>query len=167
MALKRVIAYFMHESERDDVIPHLSDRVVTDSFVVGEIDDAEITTLENRGIIFREIEETSSISPDPLEVEERVMGVRGETDPVLPLRPSVPSNMYFLTLSGPLVSEWRGMLENPGVQIRAALPGYRWVSRIPSTQLAAVRSLPFVRNLEMRESNHNLPTRVVICSHIK
>lgn len=51
MASKRVIVYCVGESERKAAEEALTDPSVTDSYVIGEIDDDDITGLRDRGMI--------------------------------------------------------------------------------------------------------------------
>jgi serine protease AprX len=160
MARKRVIAHFMHESEAAQVVPRLSDRVVTAGFAVGEIDEADMAELERRGIVFQEVEEAPRPRLGAPAARARVsMAAADAAAAPPPGAPPAPSNTFYLTLSGPLLAEWRTQLEGLGVAFREALAGYRWVTRIAPPRLAAVRALPFVTGLEMRESDRNLPTR--------
>lgn len=45
IAKKRVIAYFMHENEKEAAVRELASAEVTDSFVVGDIEEEEIASL--------------------------------------------------------------------------------------------------------------------------
>ncbi len=160
MARKRIVAYFMHEDEAAYVIPRLYNPNITDSFAVGEIDEREMARLAKRGIIFQDVEVVERPSLQPAEEEERVVAAAADVTIAPSLaRAPVSSNSYYLTLLGPLLSEWRKQLEAMGVIFRVALPNYRWLTLIPADKLAEVKALSFVKNLEMRESNRNLPTR--------
>lgn len=159
MARKRVIAHFMHESEAADVIPFLSDSQVTEGFAIGEIDEADMAELERRGIIFQELgAETRGPLVAP-EAEERVMATEMEQASSQLRSSEGASNTYYLTLTGPLLAEWRQRLEAFGVAFRAALPDQRWVIKIDPAQLANLWALPFVADLEMRGGERNLPTK--------
>lgn len=161
MAKKQVIAHFMHESERDAVVPHLSNPTITDSYVLGDIEEADMPALEQQGIIFQELTEAQEPAPEVPAPEERVLGTTNGPgpDPAPALRGPVGSDMYYLTLSGPLLPQWRMQLEALGADFRVGLPDYRWIARIPPGQVAAVQALPFVKDLKMRESDRNLPTK--------
>ena len=45
MAKRRVIAHFMHENERDQVTPYLSNHQVGEGLAYGEIEEADIENL--------------------------------------------------------------------------------------------------------------------------
>src|SRR4029079_7036242 len=58
MAVKRVVVHYMHEIERDAALQLVKDPHPTDSFVMGTLDDAQIKTLEDRGLVVQILEET-------------------------------------------------------------------------------------------------------------
>ena len=62
MAKQRVIAYFMHESERNAAEQVMTSAQVTDSFAIGEMDDAQVTELRKQGIIVNV--EPSFVTPE-------------------------------------------------------------------------------------------------------
>lgn len=57
MAVKRVIVHYMHEIERDAALEVVKDPHPTDSFVMGTLDDAQIKTLEDRGLVVQVLAE--------------------------------------------------------------------------------------------------------------
>src|ERR1043166_1145320 len=73
MARKRVIAHYMHEYEAGQVVPELSDSVVTEGFAIGEIDEDRIADLEKKGIVFEDLTETPPAALETPEASERVM----------------------------------------------------------------------------------------------
>ncbi|MGH9875830.1 MAG: S8 family serine peptidase [Pyrinomonadaceae bacterium] len=163
MARKRVIAHFMHEYERGDVLSQLSQTIVTDGFAIGDIDEDQISDLEKKGIIFQEFEQKSQPSLVDAAAEERVMTMSLLPTTLIPESvPPVESpssiNTYYLTLDGPLLAQWRSELEGLEVAFRVTLPNYQWVTRIPVARVAEVQALRFVTNLEVREWNRNMPT---------
>lgn len=58
MAVKRVIAHYMHEVERDAALQLVQDPHPTDSFVMGTLDDAGIKSLEAAGLVVQILEES-------------------------------------------------------------------------------------------------------------
>jgi serine protease AprX len=173
MARKRVIAHYMHETEAAQVVPQLSDSVVTDGFAIGEIDEDKIAGLAEQGIIFQDVAQPAQTPLRPPEATERVMAAAPEAFPLdsellpmsplvfeaAPVEPATTIYTYYLTLAGPLMAEWRSKLEQLGVEFKVALPDYRWVTRIAPTQLAQIRAQPFVTDLTLREAERNLPTK--------
>jgi len=165
MGRKRVIAHFMHEYEAGQVVPQLSDSVVTEGFAMGEIDEDKIPDLEKQGIIFQELGPESQPPLKTASEEGRVMTMGLSPMPLAdniffdPTPPPLSSiNTYYLTLAGPLMSDWRADLERLDVSFRVALPDYQWVTRIPVTRIADVKALPFVTDLKLRDWDRNLPT---------
>src|SRR5678815_4880073 len=55
MASKRVIAYFMHESEEGAANARLRNVQRTESYLLGDIDEKEIADLEKEGLLVQEI----------------------------------------------------------------------------------------------------------------
>src|SRR5688500_8499473 len=55
MATKRVIAYFMHEAEREFARPSIQNAEVTDSFLMGDIDENLIPNIQNAGLVVEEV----------------------------------------------------------------------------------------------------------------
>ena len=45
------------------------------------------------------------------------------------------------------------------MDLKCNLPDYRYVTRIPTDQVAEVRALPFVKDLSLRDAERNLPTQ--------
>lgn len=64
IAKKRVIAYFMHENEKEAAVRELASAEVTDSFVVGDIEE-EIASLHSQGLILQEPKTRPSIAEPP------------------------------------------------------------------------------------------------------
>src|SRR5215468_5821376 len=54
MAKKHVIAFFMHETERNAASAALTSAEVTDSFVMGDIEESAIEALRKQGLIVQE-----------------------------------------------------------------------------------------------------------------
>jgi subtilisin family serine protease len=164
---KRVIAHYMHESEKNLVTPLLQNATAMPGFAIGDIDEDQMVALTEQGIIFQELGEAPRTAfpkrnmPEKSRVNMAFMG--GLPTPVADLD-NVVSNTYYLTLSGPLLPEWRQQLEALGVAFRVAVAGFRWVVRIAPPQVVPVRALPFVTDLKMREADRVLPTPAEMAS---
>jgi hypothetical protein len=65
IAKKRVIAYFMHETEKEAAVRELASAEVTDSFVVGDIEEEEIASLHSQGLIVQEPKTRPLIAEPP------------------------------------------------------------------------------------------------------
>lgn len=158
MALKRVIAHYMHESERDAVVPCLANAVVTESFAVGEIESTEMDALRQQGIVFYPVEESSE--PETLPAMEPVTAAAAEPM-AAPMATSPPSmtSCFYLNLTGPLLPVWKAQLDAYGVDLKEGRGNFSWVAKIPAMSLARVGELPFVRSANARMSDRNLPSR--------
>ena len=55
MATKRVIAYVMHETELDAAAAALDNAQVTESYVIGDVDDEGIEELRQSGLVVDEL----------------------------------------------------------------------------------------------------------------
>jgi hypothetical protein len=55
MATKHVIAYVMHVAERDLAARQVENAQVTDSYVIGDIDEERIQELEGAGLVVDEV----------------------------------------------------------------------------------------------------------------
>jgi len=162
MAKRRVIAHFMHETERDQVTPHLSNSVVGDGLAYGEIEEAHIENLRKSArIVFQMLDEPrgpTRASPEAAAQPVMAAALDASYSPPPAFAPA-PSNCFYVKLKGPLFPAWRTQLESMGVDFREARPEHEWVTRIPMTSVPGVRTLPYVLGVRMRESDRNLPTR--------
>lgn len=164
MASQRVIAFFMHEHEADAARPIMQGAQETESFMVGEVDEAGLQRLRAAGCIVQKLEEVQRpplMESLPAEVSTAALRVGGrplpEAAPVgFALDPARPG-YYRLTVHGPLLEQWRLELGNHGVKIVDSLPGFAMTARIDAEQVAAVANLPFVRSVVMHEGSESRP----------
>lgn len=54
MAKKRVVAYYMHESEQNAAVKVLSSAEITDSFAIGDIEEADENELRKQDVIVQD-----------------------------------------------------------------------------------------------------------------
>jgi subtilisin family serine protease len=138
MAMKRVIAFTMHESEQAAAAAAMPAGEATEGFVLGELDDAAIDRLRAIGVIVQEVE-TARPEAAP------VVPFRGTFAATYTLSPvGTGSTVYRLALTGPLMPSWRASLEGLGVEVLDALDGYRVKVRVPPGSVGAVSKLPFL-----------------------
>ena len=64
MSRIKVIAFYMHEDELDAAQKALSHQTKTDSYVYGEIDEADIPALEIKGVIVQRAVAPKASPPD-------------------------------------------------------------------------------------------------------
>src|SRR6266545_1663641 len=111
MADRTVIAHFMHEGEQGAAANLISNPQVTDSFVLGTIEESRIPELERRGLIVQvlsdqPLEETPGLgSPLVRSLRSVREGVDSIVAPEVPsLDPSTPA-FYVISLAGPLLDD--------------------------------------------------------------
>ncbi|HEU5218713.1 MAG TPA: hypothetical protein VFU23_08635, partial [Gemmatimonadales bacterium] len=140
MPKKRVIAFGLHETEISAATQVLGYAAVTESFVVGDADDAEIAALRARGLVVKEVPEEE---PKPVTRGGRVaFGAGGARLPRA--APAQPTTFYRVALRGPLLEEWRSGIQNAGGVIIEGLSPVALRVKIGPANLAAVAALPFV-----------------------
>jgi len=150
MPSRRVIAHFMHETEKHDAMQRLQVESATDSFVIGSLDDGQIAGLRAQGLVVEEL-------PEPAPQAEPAMNfalsmpqlrARARAFAMMPLELATPDEQqtqYFLIwLRGPLLEEWRTALGDVKVVLEEALPGGAYKARLEPSQVSTVRQLPFV-----------------------
>jgi serine protease AprX len=158
MASKRVIAYYMHEDELYAAQQAMPTAQATDSFVMGEIDEAAIGDLEDRGLI---VEEMPTAPPPPplaglspaLETANRDLEMRSPEPEFDPTRP----NTYTVVLAGPLLEEWRRQLADAQVEIDEAIGPRQYTAVLQPGQEVVVRNLPFVVSMHLQTESDQEP----------
>jgi subtilisin family serine protease len=152
VAETRVIAHFMHDSEKAEATQLLHDPEVTDSYVIGRIDDTEIPDLEQHGLIVQRVDEGADAETGP-RVREAMAGEPGVlTRGLPPLRPATEiddsgPNFYLVSIAGPLLQPWRTQLDQRGVALLERVPPTSYTARLTPAQAQDVAALPFVESL--------------------
>lgn len=152
MATKRVIAYYMHESEEGLASSRMQNVERTESYVLGEIDENDIAALEQGGLVVQELPaatpaETPGRSYDVIPGLKRHGPVeRGVAAgaPALDVVPTDRPSYYLVQLAGPLLERWRNELAGAGVTLLEHVPRNSYKALLSIAQLPAVRALPFV-----------------------
>ena len=143
MATKRVIAYTLHEHELAAARQAMPQGDVTESFIVGDVEEAEIAKLRERGLIVQEIRP----DPEPLATTApRFRTFRAGQSARPRARPAgaAPTRIYRLTLKGPLLQPWRTALEAAGCEILEALANCTIRVRVDLDRLAEVARQSFL-----------------------
>ena len=154
MADVKVIAYFMHEREQTAAAGAVRNAQVTDSYVIGEIDESKVADLESAGLI---VERVLPPVSNPVEGLGRAFELKGAramrragSAPVAIGPPVVDPNrpqFYLMRLAGPLLREYRDRLKAAGVEASERLAAATYVVKISPAQLPAVQALEFVTGL--------------------
>ena len=151
MATEHVTVYWVHETERNAVMPLLSSVVSqTDSFAVGDIDEADIPKAEAAGAIVQEQRAAPNrAAPPKLRMRSNAFGFA-----VAAVAPSagddgVPAEVdyYTVDLSVPLVDAVRAALENAGATLMEVLPDGGYKIRARSEAIPAIRAVAGVVNV--------------------
>src|SRR5262245_61008673 len=108
MPKKRIIAFGLHETEIEAARQAMHGGEVTESFVLGEVDEAEIPALRARGLVIQEVEQPESPSLAGAAryamfragARQRVRGGAGAPVPRA-------TRVFRLVLRGPLLQPWR------------------------------------------------------------
>ena len=153
MATKHVIAYAMDETERDEAARMVENAQVTESYVIGDIDEDRIEELERAGLVVDEVAPagrptTAAMARGTLSAETGVDGWRaGDEDQIPPPEPGTPTQ-WLVSLTSPLMGDMREALGATGAQLDEYVPHHAYVATATPEQAAEVINLPFVRDVE-------------------
>jgi subtilisin family serine protease len=154
--MARVIAYFMHEQQREAARQRMTRTITTDSYVVGDITDAQAAELRQRGMIVEAVD-VAAPAETPGGDWEVVPGVRNRPAGAVARgaeETHVPDlskpNVYLIQIRGPLMAEWRDALAHPfGVQLLEHIPHNYYTAMMTQQQAAGVRGLDFVASVRL------------------
>nr|MBC7245292.1 S8 family serine peptidase [Chloroflexota bacterium] len=155
MAKKRVIAHFMNEQEESAALRKMTNVQRTESYVLGEIDEADIPALRQKGLVIQVLEEQpraetpgKGVEPIPGTVLRRSREAPSAKAPEPTIDRSKP-NFYLIQLKGPLLEEWRRQLRQLRVQLLEYVPRDNYTARLTPRQVDAVSALPFVNAIRL------------------
>ncbi|MGB9879726.1 MAG: S8 family serine peptidase, partial [Anaerolineae bacterium] len=155
MAKKRIIAHFMYAEEEAAALQKMSNVQRTESYVLGEIDEADIAALRQEGLVIQVLEEQPRVETPGEEVEpvpgSVVRRARYEPSAKAP-KPTVDrskSNFYLIQLKGPLLEEWRQQLRRLRVRLLEYVPRDHYTAKLSPRQVDAVSALPFVSSVRL------------------
>lgn len=163
MARKRVIAYFMHETECAAAEQEMSSTDKTESYVVGDIDEDRVEALRTKGLIVQELQPVAQAGPVAFEdlhgsrraaARERsgvqALAFAGAAAGVEEIGPDMTKAQYFLLwLAGPLLESTRANLAALGVELLEAFPTGGYKVHLEPEQVPTVSGLPFVTKLQL------------------
>ena len=151
MATSRVIAYCMHESELGAATSGMQPVEVTESFVVGDADEAQIADMRAKGLIVEIVGEQAVHRDDAVTraVDPGMLGgaIGGAEVPAGLLGRAGAPNYYLMWINGPMLADWRAQLEAQGVQVLERYPNGATKVRLEPAQVAGAAALPFVTQL--------------------
>jgi len=132
----------MHEHEIAAAKQAIPAGEVTDSFVIGEADDAAIAALRKRGLIVQEVQSGAAEALLPRSARQRTFSA-GATRRGAP-RSRKATRMFRVVLKGPLLEPWRLKIERAGGTIIESLPGFALRIRIDPARVPALKKLKFL-----------------------
>src|SRR4051794_3066185 len=119
MPTKRVMAYFMHEAELAAAKQEMAATEVTDSYLIGDVDETRIDALREKGLIVQELQPVTARVPFPhlhgvpRNLRRRALAGARAFGPGAPpdaeeIAPDMSRAQYFfLWLDGPLLESTR------------------------------------------------------------
>lgn len=164
MAKRRVIAYFMHESERVSAEQAMTSANVTDSFAIGDMEDTQIAELKKQGIIVNAV--SSPSAPDEAVARDSrrlaALGLSLTASAARAFDEATPAveDFYNVQLKGPLMENWRQQLESAGVRLLERDQWGRYKARLTAQQVSAVSGLDFVESVKWITPGDSAPTQV-------
>jgi len=144
MSTRRVIVFGMHEPEIAEARKAIPNGEVTESFVVGEADDAAIAALRKRGLIVQEVQSGAAEPLVPGAARQRTFSAGAKRRAGTRSRTAKPTHVFRVVLKGPLLEPWRKEIERAGASIIESLPGLALRIRIAPTRVRALRKLRFL-----------------------
>jgi serine protease AprX len=153
VATKHVIAYAMHETERDAAAQLVENAQVTDSYVIGDIDENRIQELEEAGLVVDEVAPpgrptTAAMARRTMSAERGVDGWQpGDEDQIPQPEPGTPTQ-WLVSLRSPLMPYMRRDITATGAELDEYVPNHAYVATATPEQAAELINLPFVRDVE-------------------
>jgi serine protease AprX len=152
MPVKRVIAYYMHESERAAAqdVGLIPIGEPTASFILGEIDDSRIEELRDKGLIVQEeLPVSSSQDNPPAAGTLRALTFASELlPPVGDNEFPAADDYYRIWLNGPLLESTRQKLAAHGVTLREVMDSGAYKARLTSLQVGDISTLAEVERVD-------------------
>jgi subtilisin family serine protease len=135
--MKRVVAHFMHESERDAARQLFEPTAVTPSFLMGQVDEEGVDALRERGLIVDVLGDARPVVRSAAAVETFGLESAEAASP----------GFYLFSLQGPLIEPWRQELERIGVRPSESVEANLYKVRLAPEQRRQLKALPFVSDV--------------------
>ena len=168
MGIKKVKAYSLHEEEGDLLNNMIKEKKITnqkktDSFVIGDMDENDISHLQKQGLIVQVIEEKpiaktpgaeakmfnsmiknrSSLRDTAITDERTIIDLNSvsvdDTEP----------QYYLLKIDGPLLEEYRKVLENNNIILLEYIPTNNYTTKLTKDQFGIINNLNFVKSVSL------------------
>jgi len=163
MAKKRVIVYYMHETEQAEAARLMPFAEFTESFAIGEMDENAVNTLRKEGLIVQEQPVASSHIAEALEGSLHMAtaaSVPGESpSEEIGAKKGSPSliDYYLVRLRGPILEEWRQKLAASNVTLMEWVPNRGYKARLRSDQISTVKAFDFVDTVTWMDPSQSAP----------
>jgi serine protease AprX len=156
MARTQIVAQFMHDDEREVATSRMDSPTVEGKLVVGEIEEAEIPTLEEAGLLVQRVDHaeaplSGSIPGVAPRAVLRGAGPRATAADLGFDAPPTPAavDVYVVELAGPLLRSWREGLQSAGCELLEYLQHHRYTARLALADVPGISQLPFVRTIRL------------------
>lgn len=170
MATKRVIAYTLHEYEHAVVNNVLQNRIETDSYSIGDIEESQIDSLRSQGMIVEPLESTPQVlglrkgiqaatsvavgADLDAGMEPGVEGGGGEMlfeEPSLPALASGEMGSWSMRLNAPLLHGVLAEINDTGAKVVERTGSLDYEVRATQAQANALLSLPFIADVTQQD----------------
>ncbi|RSK38920.1 S8 family serine peptidase [Hymenobacter perfusus] len=168
MAKKRVIAYFMHETEQAAALNMLESAEGTESFVVGNIDEIQIDALRQQGLVVQEQLPVinrdapaagTKMRSDRFSVRSREAdaGLEGMTSGEKDDQYPQVIDYYKVWLNSPLLENLRTELAGLQVNLLESLGDSCYKARLSTKQVQNLRALSYVADVKWISPSETAP----------
>ena len=149
MAKKRVMAFFMHEDELDSAQQVIQEAETTASYVAGELDDAEIESLRENGLIVQVLEDADQPAWTQKITARREMAgfastAKSTSAPESFNVPATAPQEFVINFDRPLLPSVKRQLADASIQLLEAVAPNSYTARLTIAQKAQVDGMPFV-----------------------
>ncbi len=133
-------------------------------YVYGAGDEADVQTLEGRGLSVDEVPSVPDLSwldpgkQDKVDADELLAAAdeeRGEPSPIQEAAAGAES-VYMIQLKGPIRDAWKAKLDALGVELGPYVPEYAYKAQLSKAQLSKVEDLSFVVRVVRYSPVHTL-----------
>ena len=184
MATKRVKAYHLHETEGKKLLEMVNNKKITNekqtkSFIIGDMDENDISELQKEGLIVNIMEDDPVVKTPGADAKMFTFMVKNgksmreltESDArsIINLD-SIPASdseyeVYLLNLDGPLLEEYRKILQNNNITLLEYIPTNNYTAKLTKDQLNIVKSIDFIKSVSLYSPDDSGPvisTRAIL-----
>ena len=169
MGIKKVKAYSLHEEEGDLLNNMIKEKKITnqkktDSFVIGDMDENDISHLQKQGLIVQVIEEKPIAKTPGAEAKMfnsmiknrsslRDTTITPDERPIIDLNSvsvdDTEPQYYLLKIDGPLLEEYRKVLENNNIILLEYIPTNNYITKLTKDKFGIINNLNFVKSVSL------------------